>query len=180
MSPPPQQAAAEPPAGRLRESGLSAADIAEISGISITLVRRLLKPAGQRPAFLHRSTSEAILGAAPDRALRRERALPGLIPADRAAAALQSLAEQGWPTSFLAGQLGTTTHTIAAIRGRERRRISIALDRRIQRLTAHLRASTPADYGIATHRSRRAQAAARQRNHPRTSAITVPGPRQTS
>ncbi|MFE9934629.1 hypothetical protein [Streptomyces sp. NPDC005533] len=94
----------------MQETGLSAADIAEISGISITLIRRLLKPAGQRPASLHRATSEAILGITPDRAFRRERALPGLIPASRAATALQCLAKQGWPTSFLA-DTSTQAHT---------------------------------------------------------------------
>ncbi|MER6394055.1 hypothetical protein ABT236_37110 [Streptomyces sp. NPDC001523] len=82
---------------------------------------------------------------------------------DRAATSLQELAERGWPTSFLAARLETTPHTLAAIRGRERRRLALALDRGIQRLAALLLVSEPADHGIAEHRSRRTRAAALQR-----------------
>ncbi|MFF1806291.1 hypothetical protein [Streptomyces virginiae] len=46
----------------------------------------------------------------------------------------------------------TSTHTIAAIRNRERRRLATLL-----------LAGDPADHGIAAHRSRRAQTAARHR-----------------
>ncbi|MFD5891264.1 hypothetical protein ACFWHQ_35600 [Streptomyces sp. NPDC060334] len=143
--------------------GLSAADIAEISGIAVTLVRRLLRPAGERPAVIHRVTSEAILGIPFTTAFKRDRLLPGLVGVERAATSLQDLAEQGWPTSFLAARLETTPHTLAAIRSRERRRLALALDRKIHRLAALLLASEPADHGIAEHRSRRARTAALQR-----------------
>ncbi|MFD9534682.1 hypothetical protein [Streptomyces sp. NPDC060010] len=83
--------------------------------------------------------------------------------ADKAATTLQDLAERGWSTSFLAARLETTPHTLAAIRGRERRRLALALDRRIQRLAALLLASEPADHGIAEHRSRRTRTAALRR-----------------
>ncbi|MEV0987843.1 hypothetical protein [Streptomyces sp. NPDC049949] len=142
---------------------MSAADIAEISGVSVTLIRRLLRPATDRPASVHRATSEAILGILPSSAFRRDRPLPGLVPAGRAAAILQNLAEHGWPTSFLASHLGTSTHTISALRSRERPRLSMALDRKIRRLAARLMASDPAEHGIAAHRSRRAQSAAARR-----------------
>ncbi|MGW7063494.1 hypothetical protein ACWGHM_34040 [Streptomyces sp. NPDC054904] len=150
-------------AGLLRETGLSAADIAEISGVAVTLVRRLLRPTGKQPARIHRATAEAILGIPRTSVFRRDRLLPGLVGAERAAASLQDFAERGWPTSFLAAELATSTHTLAAIRSRERRRITLHLDRKIQRLAAVLFASRPTDHGIAVHRSRRARTAALQR-----------------
>ncbi|MFD3719880.1 hypothetical protein [Streptomyces sp. NPDC058674] len=148
---------------QLQETGLSAADIAEISGVAVTLIRRLLRPAGKQPARIHRATADAILGIPPTSVFRRDRLLPGLTDAGRAAASLQDLAERGWPTSFLAAELDTSTHTVAVIRSRERRRLTLDLDLRIQRLAALLFASQPADHGIAAHRSRRARTAARQR-----------------
>ncbi|WP_327169917.1 hypothetical protein [Streptomyces subrutilus] len=148
---------------QLQETGLSAADIAEISGVAVTLIRRLLRPAGKQPARIHRATADAILGIPTASVFRRNRLLPGLTDAGRAAASLQDLAERGWPTSFLAAELDTSTHTVAVIRSRERRRITLDLDRKIQRLAALLLASQPADHGIAAHRSRRARTAARQR-----------------
>ncbi|MCY0946547.1 hypothetical protein [Streptomyces antarcticus] len=148
---------------QLQKTGLSAADIAEISGVAVTLVRRLLRPASKQPARIHRATSEAILGIPLTSVFRRDRLLPGLLGAERAAASLQDLAERGWPTSFLAAELDTSTHTLAAIRSRECRRITLDLDRKIQRLAALLFTSQPADHGIAAHRSRRARTAALQR-----------------
>ncbi|MFD3760468.1 hypothetical protein [Streptomyces sp. NPDC058622] len=148
---------------QLQETGLSAADIAEISGVAVTLIRRLLRPAGKQPARIHRATADAILGISPTSVFRRDRLLPGLTDAGRAATSLQDLAERGWPTSFLAAELDTSTHTVAVIRSRERRRITLDLDRRIQWLAALLLASQPADHGIAAHRSRRARTAALQR-----------------
>ncbi|MCM9077136.1 hypothetical protein L1606_03320 [Streptomyces spororaveus] len=150
-------------ARRLQSTGLSAADIAEISGVAVTLVRRLLRPAAARPTRIHRTTAEAILGIPLHTVRRRERPLPGLVEADRAATQLQGLAEHGWPTRFLADQLRTSTQTLAAIRNRKRRRLALVLDRKIQRLATLLLASDPADHGIAAHRSRRAQTAARHR-----------------
>ncbi|MGW7318192.1 hypothetical protein [Streptomyces sp. NPDC054865] len=148
---------------RLQGTGLSAADIAEISGVAVTLVRRLLRPAGERPARIHRATADAILGIPLTSVFRRERLLPGLVAADRAAASLQDLAERGWPTSFLATELNISTHTVAAVRNRERRRITLDMDRKVQQLAAVLFVSRPTDHGIAVHRSRRARTAALQR-----------------
>ncbi|MEU4359278.1 hypothetical protein [Streptomyces virginiae] len=165
-------------ARQLQGTGLSASDIAEISGVAVTLVRRLLRPAEAQPARIHRTTAEAILGIPLSTVFRRERLIPGLTEADRAATCLQDLAERGWPTSFLAGQLQTSTQTLAAIRNRERPRLALTLDRKIQRLATLLFASAPADHGIAAHRSRRAQAAARRRApllDLRLSSIRAPG-----
>ncbi|MGW7312263.1 hypothetical protein [Streptomyces sp. NPDC054865] len=167
-------AAAAAKARELNETGLSAADIAALSGVAVTLVRRLLRPADARPVNVHRVTAEAILGIPPNAAFKRRRLLPGLVEADRAATCLQDLAERGWPTSFLAAELHTTTHTVAAIRNRERPRIALALDRRIQRLAPVLLSSGPADYGIAECRSRRARAAAQQRTILASLGIPVP------
>ncbi|MFD9538289.1 hypothetical protein [Streptomyces sp. NPDC060010] len=88
---------------------------------------------------------------------------------------LQELAERGWPTSFLAAQLETTPHTLAAIRGRERRRLVLAPGPRNPppRLAALLLASEPADHGIAEHRSRRTRLAALQRAQPVQTVTTV-------
>ncbi|MCX5079367.1 hypothetical protein OHA84_01445 [Streptomyces sp. NBC_00513] len=147
----------------MQETGLSATDIAEISGVAVMVVRRLLRPAGEWPAIVHRVTSEAILGIPLTSAVKRDRLLPGLVGAERAATSLQDLDERGWPTSFLAARLETTPHTLAVIRGRERRRLALALDRKIQRLAALLLASEPADHGIAEHRSRRTRTAALRR-----------------
>ncbi|MFI8943238.1 hypothetical protein [Streptomyces syringium] len=50
---------------RLREAGMSAGDIAARSGVSDTLIRRLLRPDPQRrPRRILRSTQDALLGTA--------------------------------------------------------------------------------------------------------------------
>ncbi|MGW2987468.1 hypothetical protein [Streptomyces goshikiensis] len=58
------------------------------------------------------------------------------------------------------------------MRGRERRRLALTLDRKIQRLAALLLASEPADHGIAEHRSRRARTAAMRRAQPAQTVST--------
>lgn len=157
---PASQAAAH--ARGLREGGgLSAGDIAALSGISVTLVRRLLREPEGGPD-VHRTTSDAILGVALAGPATRHR-LPGLVGTDKAATRLQTLSERGWPTSFLAAHLGTSTQTIAAVRGRNRRHLTLALDQRIHALYSRLAGRDPAEYGIAAHRSRRATIAARHR-----------------
>ncbi|MEU2835303.1 hypothetical protein ABZ667_43165 [Streptomyces lavendulae] len=148
---------------RLRDAGLlSANDIAALSGVSVTLVRRLLRlPVGRQPQ-VHRTTAEAILGV-PLAGVSGRRRHGGLIPSHASAVCLQELAGRGWPTGFLAARLGTSTQTVAAIRARKRPRITLSLDRAIQRCHGELTTGTPAEYGIAAHRSSRARAAARQR-----------------
>lgn len=56
---------AAPEAGHavlLRERGLSAQDTSDASGISVTLIRRLLQPPARRPVQISRTTAEAVLG----------------------------------------------------------------------------------------------------------------------
>ncbi|MFD5514102.1 hypothetical protein ACFWIB_41380 [Streptomyces sp. NPDC127051] len=125
-------------------------------------MRRLLRLPADRQPRIHRTTVEAILGV-PLAGQSRQRRHPGLVPSHASAACLQELAEQGWPASYLAARLGTSTQTIAAIRARKRPRIALSLDQAIQRCHGELTTSTPAEYGIAAHRSRRAQTAALQR-----------------
>ncbi|MFD9622042.1 single-stranded DNA-binding protein [Streptomyces virginiae] len=122
---------------------------------------------------VHRTTAEAILGI-PLAGISGRRRHPGLVSSDGSATCLQDLSERGWPTSFLASRLRTSTQTIAVIRSGKRPRIALALDQAIQNIHGKLTASTPAEYGIAVHRSRRASTAAHQRaQHP------APPPRAT-
>jgi hypothetical protein len=138
--------------------GMSAQDIADASGIAVTLVRRLLRPPERRPARIARSTAEAVLGIplpgrgqppAPGR---------GLTDAQQAAAVLAELAVQGWPATYLAARLNTSTATIAAVRDGSRRRISVALDQRIHRLRLRLADTTPTVQGIRTSDAARTRA----------------------
>ncbi|MFE9934430.1 hypothetical protein [Streptomyces sp. NPDC005533] len=130
--------------------------------MSVTLVRRLLRLPADRLSPVHRTTAEAVLGV-PLAGMSGRRRRPGLTPSAASAGCLQELAERGWPTSFLAARLNTSTQTIAAVRNGKRPRISLALDRAIQRCHRELADSTPAEYGIAAHRSGRASTAARRR-----------------
>ncbi|MFK0238536.1 hypothetical protein [Streptomyces vinaceus] len=146
----------------LRDAGMSAADVAALSGVSVTLVRRLLRLPADRQPQIHRTTAEAILGIPLTGVSGRGRH-PGLAPSHTSALLLQELAERGWPTKFLAAEIGTSAQTIAAIRAHKRQRIALGLDLAIHHCHAELTTGTPAKYGIAPHRSRRAHAAARQR-----------------
>ena len=127
---------------------MSAQDIADTSGISVTLIRRLLRPPERRPARIARSTAEAVLGVplpGPDRPPALGRGLTG---AGAAATALAELAMLGWPATYLAACLDTSTATVAAVRDGSRRRISITLDLRIHRLQLRLAGTTPAAQGV--------------------------------
>ncbi|WP_058041249.1 hypothetical protein [Streptomyces roseifaciens] len=141
----------------LRTAGMSAGDIAGRAGISVTLVRRLLQPA-RTPARVHHTTAEAILGLPiPSRA--RTPCIPGLTPADHASQWLLQLARRGWPATYLARQLGTSTFTIAEIRNRRRQHLDLQLEQMIRLLYQHLKSTTPATQGIPcrdSHRARRA------------------------
>lgn len=143
---------------RLRRAGMSAGDIAERAGISVTLVRRLLRPA-RIQARIHRTTADAILGLpVPSRA--QVPRLPGLTPGEHAAEWLLELARRGWPATYLARQLGTSTFTVAEIRNRRRRHIDLQLEQMIRLLYQHLKGTTPANRGISYRDSQRARRAA--------------------
>ncbi|MEV7180998.1 hypothetical protein [Kitasatospora sp. NPDC093679] len=128
--------------------GMSAQDIADAAGIAVTLVRRLLRTPERRPAQIARSTAEAVLGIPLPRRDQPPAPGRGLTGAGPAAAVLSELAARGWPATYLAARLGTSTATVAAVRGGFRRRISIALDRRIHSLWLDLAGTTPTAQGI--------------------------------
>jgi hypothetical protein len=129
---------------------MSAQDIASASGISVTLIRRLLRPTAARPARISRTTADGVLGIpiTSPMGARRLSAGHGLTEAANAAAILAEFASAGWPATRLAALLATSTRTVAAIRDRQRPRISIRLDQRIRRLHRQLAASTPETAGI--------------------------------
>ncbi|MGX8910287.1 hypothetical protein ACR820_34635 [Streptomyces netropsis] len=159
---------------RLREAGMSAGDIAALSGVSDTLIRRLLRPdADRRPRRILRPTEEALLGtSAPG--TRTGPRVPGLTPAADAAARLQQLSERGWPTAYMARKLGTSVYTLAEIRYRRRRHIGLRLDQMIRLLHQNLMNTTPANRGIPRMHVLRARAAATRSARP--DAVTGSGP----
>ncbi|GAA1110766.1 hypothetical protein [Kitasatospora arboriphila] len=133
----------------LRRRGMAAQDIADASGISVTMIRRLLRPADLLPVPIARTTAEAVLGVAlPTRHQSVRSPGRGLIGAAPAAAVLRELALAGWPATYLAAHLHTSTQTIAAVRDGERRRLSIPLDQRIHHLHSRLATTTPHTEGI--------------------------------
>jgi hypothetical protein len=150
--------------------GMSAQDIADASGISVTLIRRLLRTPEQRPARIARSTADAVLGI--PLPMQSEPPAPGrgLTGAGPAAAVLAELAVQGWPATYLAARLETSAATVAAVRDGSRRRISIALDLRIHRLRLQLAGTTPAARGVRACDAARTRAWALRDRAPRTAA----------
>ncbi len=148
----------------LRRRGMSAQDIADASGISVTLIRRLLRPPATRPARISRTTADAVLGVPlPTRHTPGTTAGRGLTDAAPAAAILAALAVAGWPATYLATRLRTSTRTLAAVRDGTRPRLAIALDQRIHHLHPQLTATTPADAGIRPADAARTRAWTRRR-----------------
>ncbi|MEW1914322.1 hypothetical protein AB0442_38955 [Kitasatospora sp. NPDC085895] len=130
---------------------MSAQDIADVSGVSVTLVRRLLRPQGVRPVRVSRTTADAVLGVPllpAQHTVVGAAGRPGLTGAHRAAGLLVELAERGWRAEYLAGRLGVSSRTVAAVRDGTRSRLGIALDLRIRHLYTELAATTPAAAGI--------------------------------
>ncbi|MFB7293883.1 hypothetical protein [Actinacidiphila glaucinigra] len=141
----------------IRRYGMAAQDIADASGISVTLVRRLLRPPADRPTRISRTTADAILGIPiPTRNSSHASGGRGLTNSMHAAAILTTLAGAGWPATYLAGRLGISTQTIAAIRDQRRRRIRIPLDQSIRALYPRLAATSPAAAGIPSRDAARA------------------------
>ncbi|MEU1424986.1 hypothetical protein [Kitasatospora sp. NPDC005751] len=142
--------------------GMSAQDIADASGISVTLIRRLLRTPERRPARIARSTAEAVLGIPLPGSDRLPTPGRGLTCAHSAAAVLAELAKQGWPATYLAACLDTSAATVAAVRDASRPRISIALNLRVHRLHLRLAGTTPAAQGVRATDAARARARARR------------------
>ncbi|MEU9134135.1 hypothetical protein AB0D08_39740 [Kitasatospora sp. NPDC048540] len=123
--------------------GMSAQDIADASGIAVTLIRRLLREPAGRPVRIARGTAEAVLGVALPGRERPPSPGRGLTCAAAAAAVLAELEARGWTAAYLAARLRTSAATVAAVRDGSRRRITVALDLRVHRLRARLAATDP-------------------------------------
>lgn len=123
----------------LRSNNMSAQNIADASGISVTLIRRLLRPMGERPDRISRYTADAVLGVSlSSHSARRDEDGRGLTDATCAADLLTTLAAAGWSATYLATRLGISARTITAIRSRKRRRIRIVVDQGIRDLYPRL------------------------------------------
>ncbi|MGW5280573.1 hypothetical protein ACWERI_14185 [Streptomyces collinus] len=150
---------------RLREWGMSAQDIADRAGLSVTLVRRVLRtPAdGQTVRDIARTSADAILGIPlPHRRTPSALGAPGLTDSTEASWLLADLARAGWPATTLAQHLVINARTIAEVRDkRPRLRLDLAL--RIRRLHRDLISLNPADYGIHPTDIARTRAAATRR-----------------
>ncbi|MGW1364893.1 hypothetical protein ACWCQP_46775 [Streptomyces chartreusis] len=125
---------------------MSAQDIADRAGLSVTLVRRLLRTAGQEQARnIARTTAEAVLGITVP--ARQEPRAPGLISSTEASQLLADLARAGWPAPALARRLGVNSRTIPEVR-EKRPRLSLDLALRIRRLHRELISLDPVSQGI--------------------------------
>ncbi|MCZ4602668.1 hypothetical protein O3S80_02515 [Streptomyces sp. Lzd4kr] len=133
----------------LRTRGLSAQDIASRSGLAVTLIRRLLRPAGQRPSRIARTTAEAVLGV-PLPPMHHQLSLAGrgFVDAAPSARLLNDLAARGWPATRLARNLCVHPHTVSAIRDGRHVQISIAIEQRIVRVHLVLRPVDPVTAGV--------------------------------
>lgn len=146
-------------AALLRWYGMCAQDIADASGISVTLIRRLLRMSAARPSQISRTSAEAILGiVACPRNTRHDRGGMGLTDAAHAADILMTLARAGWPARYLSARLGVSTQTLAALRNRQRPRLSISLEQRIRKIYPQLAATMPEAAGIRAGDTARARA----------------------
>ncbi|TKS96094.1 DUF3261 domain-containing protein [Streptomyces lasalocidi] len=155
-------------AARLRERGMSAQDIADRAGLSVTLVRRVLRTHTQDPMArdIARTSADAILGI--PLPARRTPGAPGLTDSAEASRLLADLARAGWPATTLAQNLNVNARTIAEVRDK-RPRLHLDLALQIRRLHRHLISLDPADYGIHPTTIARTRAAAARR----TAATTV-------
>lgn len=140
---------------------LRAQDIADRAGLSVTLVRRLLRvPEQDQVANIARTTADAILGIPVP--ARREPSAPGLIGSTEASCLLADLARTGWPAAALALRLGVNPATIAEVRER-RPRLHLDLALRIRRLHRELISLDPVSQGIRPADAARTRTAAARR-----------------
>ncbi|MGW1617037.1 hypothetical protein ACWCQZ_48320 [Streptomyces sp. NPDC002285] len=142
---PPQSAARW--AVRLRERGMSAQDIADRAGLSVTLVRRVLRvpEQGQVTRYIARTTADAILGI--PLPARHTPSAPGLTSSAESSRLLADLARAGWPATALAQRLGVNARSISEVRGK-RRRLRLDLALRICRLHRELIGIDPVSHGV--------------------------------
>ncbi|MEV7691441.1 hypothetical protein [Streptomyces bungoensis] len=147
---------------RLRAQGMSAQDIADRAGLSVTLVRRVLRTSedGQTARDIARTTADAILGIPLPH--RRDPGAPGLTDSAEASRLLADLARAGWPATTLAKRLNINPRTVAEVRDK-RPRLHLNLALRIRRLHRDLIGLDPAGYGIHPADIARTRAAATRR-----------------
>ncbi|MGW2975307.1 hypothetical protein ACWDBO_53625, partial [Streptomyces mirabilis] len=147
---------------RLREQGMSAQDIADRAGLSVTLVRRVLRVPEQSELArdIARTTADAVLGI--PLPPRREPGAPGLTNSVESSRLLADLARAGWPAAALALRLGVNARTVAEVREkRPRLRLDLAL--RIRRLHRELIGIDPVSQGIRPADAARVRASAARR-----------------
>lgn len=106
----------------LTRAGLSSADIAERSGVSVTQVRRLLR--GGLPGML-RVNSEAIIGVPMPHESKPGRR-DGWVDATGARRRLQALAIQGFSTTVLWEESGIARLTVSDIRSGAQEKIQVS------------------------------------------------------
>ncbi|MGY4967592.1 hypothetical protein [Streptomyces sp. 900105245] len=165
---------------------MSAQDIADRAGLSVTLVRRLLRtpPPGPNAQNIARTTADAILGI--PLPARHKPSVPGLTDSIEASGLLADLARAGWPATTLARRLGVNPRTVAEVRDK-RPRLHLDLALRIRRLHRHLIGLDPVHHGIHPADAARTRAAATQRstrmlnNSPRpASPVAAPAAQATN
>ncbi|MFE7446117.1 hypothetical protein ACFU7X_37350 [Streptomyces chartreusis] len=140
---------------------MSAQDIADKAGLSVTLVRQLLRvPEQDQARNIARTSAEAVLGIpAP---ARREPKAPGLIGSAEASRLLADLARAGWPAPALAQRLAINSRTVAEVR-EKRPRLHLDLALRIRRLHRELIGLDPVSQGIRPADATRTRTAAARR-----------------
>lgn len=126
---------------------MSAQDIADRAGLSVTLVRRILRvpEQGQAKRDIARTTADAVLGI--PLPARRGPSAPGLTSASVSSRLLADLARAGWPAAVLAQRLGVHARTVAEVR-EKRRRLRLDLALRIRGLHRELIGIDPVSQGI--------------------------------
>ncbi|MEU2557222.1 hypothetical protein ACF1GY_37670 [Streptomyces sp. NPDC014684] len=141
---------------------MSAQDIADRAGLSVTLVRRILRTPtdGTTVRDIARTTADAILGIPLPH--RRTPGAPGLTDSVEASRLLADLARAGWPATTLAQCLDINPSTIAEVRDK-RRRLRLDLALRIRSLHRDLIGLDPARHGIHPTDIARTRAAATRR-----------------
>ncbi|MEU9992842.1 hypothetical protein AB0E10_39870 [Streptomyces sp. NPDC048045] len=100
---------------RLRGQGMSAQDIADRAGLSVTLVRRILRTPSHGPTArdIAQTTADAILGI--PLPAHRGPGAPGLADSAEASRLPADLARAGWPATTLAKRLDINPRTVAEV-----------------------------------------------------------------
>ncbi|MFF4977993.1 hypothetical protein [Streptomyces sp. NPDC001083] len=126
---------------------MSAQDIVDRAGLSVTLVRRVLRvpQQGEATRDIARMTADAILGI--PLPARREPSTPGLTSTAESSRLLADLARTGWPATMLAQRLGVHARTVAEVR-EKRHRLHLDLALRIRGLHRELIDIDPVSQGI--------------------------------